>query len=173
MLPHCRAEPEPGAVCSGTLPPFVKRPRASVSLSLFTPPPPALIVMLFTVFLRLIPALAFIGRIHAAAIDPYPPHNHSISSILDHSSHSPACNDIKHCRTLWSVIYGCLATIFACTWVSFHPDVPSRYDTQCRILAIRVFSVVISFLVPELTVAKAVSQWWQLWEHEPAVKGTY
>ncbi|KAF7296756.1 hypothetical protein MIND_00906200 [Mycena indigotica] len=42
---------------------------------------------------------------------------------------SPAeagCNDIHNCRTLYDIIWGCLVTVFACVWVSVHPNVPKR-----------------------------------------------
>ncbi|KAF7305337.1 hypothetical protein HMN09_00785600 [Mycena chlorophos] len=36
------------------------------------------------------------------------------------------CNDINNCRLLFDVVWGCLATVFACVWVSVHPNVPPR-----------------------------------------------
>ena len=33
------------------------------------------------------------------------------------------CNDLAHCRTIWNV-WSCLVTIFSCTWVAVHPNVP-------------------------------------------------
>ncbi|KAF7370001.1 hypothetical protein MSAN_00630100 [Mycena sanguinolenta] len=33
-------------------------------------------------------------------------------------------DDINNSRTIFSIVWGCLATIFACTWVSVHPNVP-------------------------------------------------
>ena len=34
------------------------------------------------------------------------------------------CNDLAHCRTIWNIIWSCLVTIFSCTWVTIHPNVP-------------------------------------------------
>ena len=34
------------------------------------------------------------------------------------------CNDLAHCRTIWNIVWSCLATIFSCTWVAVHPNVP-------------------------------------------------
>ncbi|KAJ7752863.1 hypothetical protein B0H16DRAFT_1459587 [Mycena metata] len=31
---------------------------------------------------------------------------------------------INNCRTLFDIVWGCLATIFACTWVALHQNVP-------------------------------------------------
>ncbi|KAJ7059210.1 hypothetical protein C8F01DRAFT_1059250 [Mycena amicta] len=40
-----------------------------------------------------------------------------------------ACNDIHNCRLLFDVVWGCLVTIFACIWVSVHPNVPPPKPT--------------------------------------------
>ena len=34
------------------------------------------------------------------------------------------CNDLAHCRTIWSIVWDCLVTIFSCTWVAVHPNIP-------------------------------------------------
>ena len=129
----------------------------------------ALVAMVSIILL--ISALAFIRQIHAAPINLFALHD--TSPLKDLSSRSPACDDIHSCRTLLSIIYGCLATIFACTWVSYHPDVPNRTHSACRVRAVHFLAVVISFLVPELTVAKAASQWWHMSTHESPIQGTY
>ncbi|KAF7318760.1 hypothetical protein HMN09_00388300 [Mycena chlorophos] len=36
------------------------------------------------------------------------------------------CDNIHNCRLLFDIVWGCLTTIFACTWVSVHPNVPPR-----------------------------------------------
>ncbi|KAJ7219854.1 hypothetical protein C8J57DRAFT_1095103 [Mycena rebaudengoi] len=35
-----------------------------------------------------------------------------------------SCDNINNCRKLFDIVWGCLVTIFACTWVSVHPNVP-------------------------------------------------
>lgn len=80
---------------------------------------------------------------------------------------SSACND----RTMWGIVWSCATTIFLCTWVSFHPDVPDFRHTKPRIIATRVVSAVIAFLVPEMTVAKAASQWREARSHKSRFQG--
>src|ERR1700741_4904037 len=29
------------------------------------------------------------------------------------------------CRSLWNIVWSCIVTIFACTWVAVHPNVPT------------------------------------------------
>ncbi|KAJ7057841.1 hypothetical protein C8F01DRAFT_1256456 [Mycena amicta] len=39
---------------------------------------------------------------------------------------SEFCDNINNCRRLFDIVWGCLVTIFACVWVSVHPNVPPR-----------------------------------------------
>src|SRR6266704_2305295 len=41
-------------------------------------------------------------------------------------SSSMVCDDIHHCRTVAGIIFNCTSTMFLCTWVAFHPDVPKN-----------------------------------------------
>ena len=54
------------------------------------------------------------------AIDASP-----ISSVGNSSSELNRCTDLTHCRTVWNIIWSCLVTIFSCTWVAVHPNIPS------------------------------------------------
>ena len=36
-----------------------------------------------------------------------------------------SCDDIHTCRTLYSIVQTCLATIFACVWVAVHRNIPA------------------------------------------------
>ena len=108
--------------------------------------------------------LALAGQLHAI---PTPASSALSTPSFAESSPSPsACNDIHGCRTLWGIIYSCIITIFACTYLSFHPDVPDPDHTIWRICAIRVCSVFFGFLIPELVVAKAAAQWWKVWNDD-------
>ena len=116
---------------------------------------PLLIAMASALFL--VQALIFIGQTHAAPVNPHIV-QHSTPPPTEFSSRTSACNDINNCRTLSHIISSCIATIFACTWVSYHPDVPNRTHTLWRIRATHFFAVVFSFLMPELAIAKAFAQ---------------
>ncbi|KAF7369946.1 hypothetical protein MSAN_00624200 [Mycena sanguinolenta] len=59
-----------------------------------------------------------------------------LSHSLDARATPDSCDNINSCRTLFSVVWGCLATIFACTWVSVHPNVPpARPEPSSAFLA--------------------------------------
>ncbi|PBK85589.1 hypothetical protein ARMGADRAFT_941811, partial [Armillaria gallica] len=71
----------------------------------------------------------------------------------------PVCTGDQ--RTLLSIIWSCLATIFACTWIAVHPNVPGRNITtkggiSCAIERAKIIAITI--LVPEIIVAWAAEQ---------------
>jgi hypothetical protein len=35
-----------------------------------------------------------------------------------------SCNNLHGCRTIWNIIWSCLVTIFSCTWIAIHPNIP-------------------------------------------------
>ncbi|KAJ6584479.1 hypothetical protein B0H19DRAFT_980099 [Mycena capillaripes] len=68
-----------------------------------------------------------------------------------------SCNDIN-CRTLFSIISSCLATIFACTWVSIHPNVPPPNQSQLALTWQRLCLMLVAVIAPELMVGFAARQ---------------
>ncbi|PBK85563.1 hypothetical protein ARMGADRAFT_861123, partial [Armillaria gallica] len=70
-------------------------------------------------------------------------------------------------RTLLSIVWSCLATIFACTWLSVHPNVPGRNITtngaiSCAIERVKIMATVI--LAPEVILAWAAEQFTVAWK---------
>ncbi|KAK0431862.1 hypothetical protein EV421DRAFT_133913 [Armillaria borealis] len=70
-------------------------------------------------------------------------------------------------RTLLNIVWSCLATIFACTWLSVHPNVPGRNITtrgsiSCGIEHVKI--MVTAILAPEVIVAWAADQFIIAWE---------
>ncbi|KAF8548077.1 hypothetical protein OG21DRAFT_1471674 [Imleria badia] len=62
-------------------------------------------------------------------------------------------------RSLWSILGSCALTLLICVWQAIHPPVPPHRKKwpmgQTLLLTIA------SFLLPEMTVYTAVSQWWK------------
>ncbi|KZP12333.1 hypothetical protein FIBSPDRAFT_937003, partial [Athelia psychrophila] len=82
--------------------------------------------------------------------------------VIEATAEDPKCLDIIHCRTLTNIVWSCLITIFACTWVSIHHNVV--LDSESRkatfyALWERVWVTALTLLVPEYTLAWAVRQW--------------
>ncbi|SJL18940.1 uncharacterized protein ARMOST_22543 [Armillaria ostoyae] len=71
----------------------------------------------------------------------------------------PVCTGDQ--RTLLSIIWSCLTTIFACTWLAVHPNMPGRNITTKGAISRateRAKIMVIMILVPEIIVAWAAEQ---------------
>ncbi|KAJ7700382.1 hypothetical protein B0H17DRAFT_890771, partial [Mycena rosella] len=62
-------------------------------------------------------------------------------------------------RKLFDIVWGCLTTIFACTWVSMHPNVPPPDQSWLAHLWRRLKMMLIAVLAPEVIVGFAARQW--------------
>ncbi|KAJ7200041.1 hypothetical protein C8J57DRAFT_1631508 [Mycena rebaudengoi] len=69
-----------------------------------------------------------------------------------------SCDDINNCRKLFDIIWGCLVTIFACTWVSVHPNVPPPDQGTLVFLWRRLKMMLMAIIAPELMVGFAARQ---------------
>jgi len=87
-------------------------------------------------------------------------HHHGVQAlpIPANDITSEHCNDLQHCRTIWNIIWSCLATLFACTWTAVHPNIPSPDDTWV-VIAFRRFKIVLLALIaPEFVIVWAIRQ---------------
>ncbi|KAJ7700433.1 kinase-like domain-containing protein [Mycena rosella] len=91
---------------------------------------------------------------------------HSIETPCCCAAQGPAdsCDDINNCRKLFDIIWGCLTTIFACTWVSVHPNVPPPDQSWLALLWRRLKMMLIAVLAPELIVGFAARQFFGAWK---------
>lgn len=79
------------------------------------------------------------------------------ATLNDSDSKSQQCRDIDNCRTLQSIIYSCLSTIFLCTWVALHLNVPKD---PTRVSPFRRMWFMLGALFgPELMLIFAFSDW--------------
>ncbi|KAJ7276761.1 hypothetical protein C8J57DRAFT_1127036 [Mycena rebaudengoi] len=69
-----------------------------------------------------------------------------------------SCDDINDCRKLFDIIWGCLVTIFACTWVSVHPNVPPPCQGHLALLWRRLKMMLVAIIAPEAMVGFAARQ---------------
>ncbi|PBK80277.1 hypothetical protein ARMGADRAFT_860402, partial [Armillaria gallica] len=70
-------------------------------------------------------------------------------------------------RTLLSIVWSCLATIFVCTWLAVHPNVPGRNITtkgaiSCAVEHAKIIAITI--LAPETIVGWAAEQFIVAWK---------
>ncbi|KAF7369918.1 hypothetical protein MSAN_00621300 [Mycena sanguinolenta] len=85
-----------------------------------------------------------------------------LSHLPDARATTDSCND--NSRTLFRIVWGCLATIFACTWVSVHPNVPPPNQSRLRLFWQRLKMMLIAMIAPEIIVGFAARQYFGSWE---------
>lgn len=66
--------------------------------------------------------------------------------------------DVPQDRNVANIVESCLITIFACTWVSIHPNVPSRHENRMTIAFRRGKLMVLALLAPEVILLWAIRQ---------------
>ncbi|KDQ55304.1 hypothetical protein JAAARDRAFT_133786 [Jaapia argillacea MUCL 33604] len=68
-------------------------------------------------------------------------------------------SDVCNNRTMWGIVSSCLTTVFSCTWVAVHPNIPGPYETSIEITFRRVGLMLMALIAPELTILWAMKQW--------------
>ena len=74
-------------------------------------------------------------------------------------------------RSIWDILRGSLATIFACSWVSVHPNIPGPDEAWWRILLRRLELMFWAVVGPELLIVWAFRQWLDARHLERLYKG--
>ncbi|KIM20965.1 hypothetical protein M408DRAFT_305886 [Serendipita vermifera MAFF 305830] len=83
-----------------------------------------------------------------------------------------SCDGLNGQRSIWSIVWSCLSTIFLCTWVAVHPNVHFRpekwnqswfekwlWDPLHDFFTYKLILFLWALLVPEYILAWAVRQW--------------
>ena len=118
------------------------------------------LTMLFLVFIY------YLVQGASESIDANP-----IPSLDKLSLESNHCTDLTHCRAVYNIIWSCLITIFSCTWVAIHPNIPclkrreanswvERYirNPLLSFAEHRLPLFICALLVPEYVLAWAIRQ---------------
>ena len=95
-------------------------------------------------------------------------HASPLTSVLAESSsntttasvlRTPACICPADQRSIWDILWSCLATLFACSWVSVHPNVPAPHESGWRIFLRRLELMFWAVIGPEMIITWAFRQW--------------
>ena len=89
-------------------------------------------------------------------------HAAPLTSLLAESSSvisTPTCICPPDQRTIWNILWSCLATIFACSWVSVHPNIPASNESWWRIFLRRLELMFWAVVSPEMIIVWALRQW--------------
>ncbi|EAU87024.2 hypothetical protein CC1G_08495 [Coprinopsis cinerea okayama7 len=65
----------------------------------------------------------------------------------------------KNYRSIWDIIWTCLATIFACTWVAIHPNLRGYKATYWERFLQRIELMLWAIIIPEAITVWAFRQW--------------
>ncbi|KDR77186.1 hypothetical protein GALMADRAFT_434880 [Galerina marginata CBS 339.88] len=68
------------------------------------------------------------------------------------------CSDQQ--RSMWDILWSCLATLFACTWVSVHPNIPPSEESWWKSSMRRFELMFWGLIAPEMIILWAMRQWY-------------
>ena len=71
---------------------------------------------------------------------------------------SPDLIALHRCRTKEDIIKSCLVTIFACTWVALHPNIPAPEEGWLKVTGRRVGVMIMALIAPEVVIVWALRQ---------------
>ena len=104
---------------------------------------------------------------HAAPLTGFLVESNSNTTILN----TPTCICPADQRSLWNILWSCFATIFACSWVSVHPNIPGPNESSWRIFLRRLELMFWAVVAPEIIIAWAFRQWSSARDLEKLYKG--
>lgn len=92
-----------------------------------------------------------------AAAHPIPTSSSSAfdTPIFSRDDASDGCNG----RAVLDILWSCLATALACSWISVHPNVPLKGEGEWTLRGRRVFLMFFAIVAPEFMVLWAFKQW--------------
>ena len=99
----------------------------------------------------------------------------SLSLLAESSSNTtvlntPTCICPAIDRSVWDILWSCLATVFACSWVSIHPNIPGPNESRWRIF-LRLELMFWAVVGPEMIISWAFRQWLGARKLEKRYKG--
>ena len=62
-------------------------------------------------------------------------------------------------RSIYNILWSCLSTIFTCTWIVVHPNIPAPGDSQWAVLRRRMAIVSFVLIAPEMVILWAGRQY--------------
>ena len=88
-------------------------------------------------------------------------HAAPLANLIDESSSNATSTCICPAdqRSLWDVLWSCLATILACSWVSIHPNIPGPNESSRRVFFRRLELMFWAVVAPEMIITWARRQW--------------
>ena len=107
------------------------------------------------ILLLILAYLFNVFQTHAAPLTSLHAESSSNSTLLN----MPACICPAIGRSVWDILWSCLATVFACSWVSIHPNIPAPNESRWRIFLRRLELMFWAVVGPEMIISWAFRQW--------------
>ncbi|KAF9480163.1 hypothetical protein BDN70DRAFT_640834 [Pholiota conissans] len=79
-----------------------------------------------------------------------------VSTQLAPSGPNCAC---PNTRSVWNIVWTCVVTIIACSWVSVHPNIPAPGRKEWQVALMRLELMVWTIIAPEMMIFWAIRQW--------------
>ena len=95
------------------------------------------------------------GTGFGAVASPTPYTTASLRELVESTNPCPSSNQ----RSTWNIVWNCFATIFACSWVSVHPNVPGETHNGLIITIHRIKLLFWALIAPELMIMWAATQY--------------
>uniref|UniRef100_A0A8H7YBI4 Uncharacterized protein n=2 Tax=Psilocybe cubensis TaxID=181762 RepID=A0A8H7YBI4_PSICU len=83
----------------------------------------------------------------------------NIGLVFSRQDLDPSQCSCPDTRSVLDIIWSCLGTIFLCTWVAIHPNLPSAEGFAYRALFGRLKLMFTALIAPEIVVFLSVRQW--------------
>ena len=110
----------------------------------------------------------FLGfKTHASPLTTHLAEPGSNATVLSTS----ACVCPAEQRSIWDILWSCLATVFACSWVSVHPNIPGPDEPRWRVFLRRLELMFWAVIGPEMIITWALRQWSSARHLEKVYKG--
>ncbi|OAX37860.1 hypothetical protein K503DRAFT_692597 [Rhizopogon vinicolor AM-OR11-026] len=68
------------------------------------------------------------------------------------------CPSCSNTRTMWDIIWSCVATLFACAWTAVHPNIPGVHEGKGTAMYRRICLIITALLAPEFMITWAARQ---------------
>jgi len=63
-------------------------------------------------------------------------------------------------RSEWNIVWSCFVTIFSCSWVAIHLNIPAPSDSSKKIFFRRLLMMFYMLIMPEYVIIWAERQWY-------------
>jgi len=100
--------------------------------------------------------LLFAIALHQGASMPIIPNSMNPREVL---RLDPVMDQPQNMRTSFDIVWSCLSTLFICTWVAVHPNIPARGEGHIQSLWTRIKLMLWMLVVPEFILIWAYRQW--------------